>query len=299
VERVMGGRAGASLLIAAVAVACGRGKFEKIEPVGKLDSGQRAKLPSVVPRVSALLREVRAERKAVPAPWLAEAVKQFPKSSHSLNAGELRELGAVALKVGNWAFGYAVSAAGLENSSGLEADFLLMRARSLRDRDDIRSVVCAAAAAQLARHARSMDTLNEAVEFSQSELGTDGPPLTVEQANDVLRREKEWPTFPKGKQPGPDYRDLAPCNCPSCRLERGEILDPFEADDDEDDDDIFPDDIMKTFPPPPPDMPHDIARMLLEEAEKAVNRGETFEEFLDRTMGRPPGGAKKKGKRRK
>jgi hypothetical protein len=75
---------------------------------------------------------------------------------------------------------YAASAAGLKRGGSSEAAFLLLRAQALPDDDFVRRSVCAATAAELARRARDLPLLEEAVDFLRGELATDGPPITLE-----------------------------------------------------------------------------------------------------------------------
>jgi hypothetical protein len=159
--------------------------------------------------------------------------------------------------------------------------------------------VCAAAAAQLARHERQMDVVEMAVELlADSPLGEIS--LTPEQASAVVQQEKAERAFPTSYRPGPDYSDLLGtglCTCPTCRRARGEAAGPFE-DFEEADGDAGLDAILDEtgFPP---DMPPEIARMLLEETSKAAQRGEPLDSLMNRLFGPGAGfgGRRKKGRR--
>jgi hypothetical protein len=103
------------------------------------------------------------------------------------------------------------------------------------------------------------------------------------------------------RRPGPDYSDFfgdSLCNCPKCRRARGEAASPFEDFKDDDDDadlDAFFDGMEL-----PPDMPPQIAKMLFEETQKSVQRGESLDSLLNRVFGSAAGfgGRRRKGRRR-
>ena len=185
---------------------------------------------------------------------------------------------------------YAVSAVGLSRGGETEARFLLLRARSLPERQFERRAVCAAAAAELARHQRDSELVKEAVELVRGPYGSDSPPLTLDQARQVLQTEKAEPAVTRPGRRAPDYRGIvgAQCPCPKCRRARGEAVDPF------DDDVDFDEEAFGI----PPDMPPEIARMLFEETKDAVRRGESLDEFMARLTGRGlPRRKRKKGRR--
>jgi hypothetical protein len=259
---------------------------------------ERAALPEAVVRVTELARDMQMSQ-PIPGDWLVETARQFPRSSQSLNAGQLQTLAEAGLCAKNLELAYAVSAAGLERGGPTEATFLLLRARSLPRYGDGRRAVCAAAAAQLARHERQMDVVEMAVELlADSPLGELS--LTPEQASAVVQQEKAERAFPTSYRPGPDYSDLLGtglCTCPTCRRARGEAAGPFE-DFEEADGDAGLDAILDEtgFPP---DMPPEIARMLLEETSKAAQRGEPLDSLMNRLFGPGAGfgGRRKKGRR--
>jgi len=87
------------------------------------------------------------------------------------------------------------------------------------------------------------------------------------------------------------------CDCPNCRRARGEAVSPFE-DFEEDDDEVDLDEALDNMPLPPGVTP-EMARMLVQEAVKSVERGESMDAMLNRVFGSAPGGRKrKKGGRR-
>jgi hypothetical protein len=142
-----------------------------------------------------------------------------------------------------------------------------------------RSVVCAKAAAELARHQQDTALVKEAVEHVRGFFEFDHRPLTLAQARSVLQREAAAPEPPTRGRPGPDYTDLIGdvCQCAGCRRDRGEALDPYddlEGDEFDDDEDV-PFEL-------PAGMPPAMAATLVEEIQKAIRRGESLDEFTAR-----------------
>jgi hypothetical protein len=229
----------------------------------------------------------------IPRPWMIEAANRFPESRHTLDTGRLRALAEAALLAGHAELAYAVSAAGLERGGATDARFLLLRAQSVTE-PFTRRVVCARAAAALARQQQDTELVDEAVELVRGLFEFAQVSLTLDQARDVLQTEKAEPRPPSRKRPGPAYRQLVPeCQCPKCRRARGEVVDDFDDfdDDDVDDDEDFGIEL-------PPDIPPEIAEMFAQEALKAMRRGESVEEFLARLLaGGPPRRRRKKGRR--
>ncbi|PYT31702.1 MAG: hypothetical protein DMG57_04455 [Acidobacteria bacterium] len=299
VERVLGSKAAAALLIFGVANASKQGALENLPPIEMLGKTERAALPEAVIRVVELAKDMQMSR-PIPRDWLAEAAKQFPRSSQSLNVGELQTLAEAGLYAEQFEMAYAVSAAGMERGGPTVASFLLLRALSLPGYQEERRAVCAVAAAQLARQQRHMDVVDRAVElFADSPFGDIS--LTPEQASTVVRKETAERAFPTAHRPGPDYSDFlgaALCNCPKCRRASGEAVGPFE-DFEEDDDDVDLDAFLDGMELPP-DMPPEIARILLEETQKSAQRGESLDSLLNRLFGSGTGfgGRRKKGRRR-
>jgi hypothetical protein len=299
VERVLGGKAAAALLIFGVANASKQGALEKPPPIEMLGKTERAALPEAVTRVAELAKDMQMNQ-GIPGGWLAETAKQFPRSSQSLSVGQLQTLAEAGLYAKHFELAYAVSGAGLERGGPTEANFLLLRAAALPEYQEERRGVCAVAAAQLARQQRHMDVVEKAVELiADSAFG--GLSLTPEQASTVVRKEKAERAFPTAYRPGPDYSELleaALCDCPKCRRARGEAAGPFE--DFEDDDDDLDLDAILDGTPLPPDMPPEIARILFAETKKSVERGESLDSLLNRVFGSGAGFGRrrKRGRRR-
>ena len=298
VERVLGSKAAAALLIFSLAYASKQAGTEEPPSLETLGKRERAALPEAVVRVVELAKDMQTNQ-SIPAGWLEETAHQFPRSSQTLEVGQLQTLGEAGLSAEHFELAYAVSAAGLERGAPTEASFLLLRALSLPKGGEGRWAVCAVAAAQLARQQRQMDVVEKAVELLAGSPFNDLT-LTAEQASTVVRKEKAERAFPTVYRPGPEYREFlrdALCGCPDCRRARGEAAGPFE-DLEEDDDD---DDIEAIFEGAelPPDMPPEIARLLFEETRKAVESGEPLDSLVNRLFGPGAGGGRRrKGRRR-
>ena len=299
VERVLGSKTAAALLIFGVAHVSKQGAIERRPPIGMLAKTERAALPEAVIRVVELAKDMQMNQ-AIPWDWLVETAKQLPRSSQSLDVGQLQTLAEAGLYAKHFELAYAASAAGLERSGPTEASFLLLRALSLQEFEQERWVVCAAAAAQLARQRRQMAVVEKATELLAGSPYCDLS-LTPEQASAVMEKEKAERAFPTAYRTGPDYSDFlgaSLCMCAKCRRARGGAVGPFE--DFDDDDDHFDLDAIFGGMELPPDMPREIAKILFEETAKAVQRGESLDSMLNRLFGRGAGfgGGRKKGRRR-
>lgn len=299
VERVLGSKAGAALLIFGVASASKQAPLEQPPPVEMLGKAERAALPEAVTRVAQLAKDMQMSQ-PIPGDWMEETSKQFQRSSPSLAVGQLQTLAEAGLYAKRFDLAYAVSAAGLERGGTTEAAFLLLRALSLPEHNEERRSVCAAAAVQLARQHRQMDVVEKALDLL-ADSSFDDLSLTLEQASTVVQTEKSERTHPTARRPGPDYSDLLYeklCDCPKCRRARGEGVSPWE-DGDEDEDEYDLDAILDETALPP-DMPPEIAKMLLGEVQKSIQRGESLDSMLNRVFGPGAGfgGGRKKGRRR-
>ena len=308
VERLLGSRAAAAMLLGVIASDVKPRAVGRFEPVDRLGAAERAVLPAALAQVAALAADLQMSLN-LPPDWMAETAEQFGNSQQSLDVDELRLLGGAALSAGRPDFAFAVSAAGLERDGATGARFLLLRARALlapapRPRGgrstaprsaSERGTVCAAAAAALARQQRDLALVDEAVDMN----GVRRLLLTDEQAASVLEKERAHAAWPAGRQRGPDYRallDPVECQCPDCRRARGEAAgsfedldEPFDGLDDSDEDLDF--DL-------PPDMPPALAAELMEEIRKAIARGESPDEFIARLRGGGTRRRARKGRRR-
>jgi len=252
-------------------------------------------LPVALARVTALAAEMHLKLE-VPGSWMIEVAKQFPASRQTLDAAQLRSLAESAVRAGVGDLAYAASAAGLERGGATEVRFLLLRAQAVTGQF-ARRVVCAKAAAVLARQQQDTELVEESVELVRGLFEFDHVSLTFDQARDVLLKEKAAGEPPSKRRPGPTYDDLigGACQCARCRRKRGEAVDP--ADDLDDDEFVEDEDFgFESLP----DMPPGMAEMFAEEIAKAIRRGESVEEFIARLLaGGPPRKSKRRRKKRR
>jgi len=292
VERLLGHRMAAQLLIFGAAVASKQRALEKLEEPGSLSTADRAAIPTSLARVTALFQDLNCGDCQISWPYIEEAAKQLRGSSSSLDAGQLQVLAEAGLNAKHFDLAYTASAAGLERGGATEARFLLLRARALPQLQFERRALCTAAAAHMARQHRDMDLLEQAVALLRGPLESADLVLTAEEAEEVLRKEKAEPASLGRNAPGPDYGAMLRkklCDCPDCRRERGESVEPFE--------DMDLDEILASTPLPP-DMPKEIAQILLEETKRAVERGESLDSLMARLFG-PEARSGSKKRRRK
>jgi tetratricopeptide (TPR) repeat protein len=291
VERLLESGTAAAVLLSAIAGAAKQRALWPLGPIETLSAQERTTLPVILARVAALAADVRVKVE-LPGPWMLEVANQFPAGRPTLNTGQLLLLAELALRVNQFELAYAVSAEGLERGGATEARFLLLRARSVTGAVD-RRVICAKAAAELARHQQDTVLVEEAVELVRDLVGVDAVSLNLEQAREVLAKERAATKPPRKDRRGPDYSNLFGklCQCEQCRRQRGEIaglIDDFEPDAGED----FGFDRPLEVPP-------EIAEMFLDEARKAMRRGESVDEFLAKLLAEgPPTGRRRKGRRK-
>ncbi len=300
IERLLESRAAADLLIFAVATASKRTELHGLQKVGKLAKSERTSLPAAIARLEGLARDVQFSLR-IPSAWFGETARQFRRTHSKLDVTQLQTLGDAALEANEREFAYAISAAGLERGSSAHAQFLFLRARSLPEWNFERRMICAAAAAKIAREQGQHDLAAKARDLLRGPFN-DAIELTPAQLSEVLETEKRASTYPKGGRQGPQYRSIVGrklCNCPDCRRERGETMDEFDDFDDDEDYDFDEGDVAGGFEIPE-DMPPEIAKILLEETARAVQNGETLEELIGRLSGEGllPEPANRKSKRK-
>jgi len=298
-ERLLGGRIAANLWLFGVAVAAKqRALAGAVESPETLTPGERAGIPACLARVIGLARDLNSLDLQIPWTYIQETAAQLPASGASLNTAQLHLLAEAGVKAEHFDLAYVASSAGLERGGATEARFLLLRAQALPPQQFNRRALCAAAAAYLARQQRDMDLVEEATDLLSRPLRSADLVLTAEEAEEVLRREKAEPKSRGRNAPGPNYRELLQkrlCDCPDCRRARGEAVEPFEDDpfDDEPEDDLDLDEVFAGMPIPE-DMPPEVAKMLFEETQRAVDRGESLDSLLSRFFGPGAAGSRKK-----
>ena len=290
VERLLESRIAAELLIFGAAEAAKRRDLAPLGPVRLLDKTDLAPLSQGFARVVALFKDVQGMNLFLPLDYMDEVAKQISRGGQAIDTGQLLTLAEAGMTADHFQLAYAATSAGLEHGGVTEVKFLLLRSKSLPKGLTDRRMVCAAAAVELARQRLDMELVADAVQ-TLHQLAPQGFSVSIEEAVEVIRKEKQARTISAQGTPSPDYSDLfvtEKCQCPECRRRRGE-----EPDFDDDElDSIFGPEI-------PPDMPPEIAQMLYEETAKAVESGESLEDLLLRLQG---GGGflkkKKKGKRK-
>jgi hypothetical protein len=305
VVRLLGSDIAAGLLVCGISAAAKRRPVE-LPPVKNLSRAEQSALPARIARLVALAKDVGIKKFHLPFPYLKEAASQFPRVSGSLDIGQLRTLAETALAMDDDELAYAASGEGLSRGGETEARFLVLRARCLPERQGTRHAICAAAAAELARPHRDMETVGEAVDLVRRLLDSDPFTLTLDQAREVVRKEIAASDYPAGSTRGPDYSALLPnqlCNCPKCRRARGETPSPFN--DLDFDDDYFDDEKMeKMFNERVPEgMPPELAQMLFEVLKEGYRNGLSPDEILEGLedmggLGGSFGSKGKKGKRK-
>ena len=285
VEDLLGGRVAAGILLCAISRAAKLVGDADIEPVERLTQAERASIPAGLARIFALCRYFGLDDARPPIAYVREAVKQLPEIADSLDLAQIQSLAELGPR-GEFELRYAAAGAGMHRGGGREAAFLIMRAQSLPDWQEQRKMVCAAAAAELARERHDRETLHKAIEELHDMDASDFD-LDLEEAREVLTQEKAAWGFPTRSQPGPDYSSFFGggdvCQCADCRRRRGET----EIDED------LPDfDKLEI----PAGIPPELAKALLDEVRGAIARGESPDEFMERVLGPEPGPRKRKRK---
>jgi hypothetical protein len=309
--RLLGSDKAAWMLVCGISAAAKR-RPVALPLVENFSRAEQSALPAQIARLVAIAKDVGIAKFHLPLPYLEEAARQFPRVMGSLDANQLRTLAETALAMGDDEFAYAASGEGLSRGGDTEARFLVLRARSMPERQGDRHAICAAAAAELARPHRDMETVGEAVDLVRGAMDSDPFSLTLDQARDVVRKEIAASAYPAGNArsitPGPDYSDLMPdsqCDCPKCRRARGEKPRPFDDDDefdgnDSDDDDIDFAGMEKIFNERiPPGMPPEMAQMLFELLKEGYLNGISPDEILADLEGTESLGGSSRGKGKK
>ncbi|MCP4624929.1 MAG: hypothetical protein GY850_15600 [bacterium] len=188
----------------------------------------------------------------------------FYAQNNSLDPANIRIVAETALRSDDFQLAYAATGAGLMQPADTAARLLLLRARSLPIWEVDRRSDCIAAAIELARRARDMDLINEAVElhrvgkrglfgfsFFGNTVDEGNFSLEAEELDAILRTEKEareYPSMMPSAFDDFDEDDASKCrycdvkNCPdrdAPYLPDG--LDSEAFDDDDDDINEFPD----------------------------------------------------------
>ena len=269
IERFLGSATAAAFLTFIVTRSCNSSITRKPE----LPAADRDRLPAKLARISALAADLDLAME-LPRAWIEEAAKQFAEASQSLDLVQLRHLGACALCNQNRQFAFAVSVEGLRRGATAEAEFLLLRANAVIDRGRERAMVCALAAAGIARQRQELELSARAIDFLDESFKEHINSFTPEQIERVLKTEKaETKLVSWGR--GPDYSDMLDrqCDCPTCRAARGE--DPSSFDDEEDEYDPFSGMPVDGLPPA-------FRELMMAMVKEGIARNETPEQTMRR-----------------
>lgn len=304
-ERLLGNSVAAAVLTFGVASIAKRPELVFLPLPKQLTQQERKTIPASLARLMALARDFGIKKFALPVPYFAEAVDQFPVVRDSLDVEQVAALGQLGLATDHPKLAWAASQEGLKRGGPSEAQFLLLRAHAVPPGHESRQEVLAAAAAELGRFHRDMSVVDEAVEIVRDPFGGESVSLTLDQARDVVQRELRSSAFPSRSNQGPDYHDLVPadtpCQCPDCRRQRKEAEpDTFDygqsLNDKEDEFELDEGEMEKIFKEAvPKDIPPAFAQQMFEVLKQSFRTGESPEEIMSRVFGDP--GKKKKGRR--
>lgn len=223
------GSAAAALLSTMVSRAC---KYALVI-APHLPTDDREELPVTIARVAALGADVGLELE-VPRRWLEESRKRFAGISKTLDLVQLRNLGGCVLFNAAYEFAFDISVEGLRRGVSAEAEFLLLRARSLVVRDWERAMICALTAASVARQRQDLELGCRAVDFLGEEFKGDLNKFSPEQLGHVLKTEKAETEFPvRGRGPSYSKQLDRQRGFGSFRAARGEQTTPFDGFDEE------------------------------------------------------------------
>jgi hypothetical protein len=189
---------------------------------------------------------------ALPLPrgWEGHLLAALDQPDCPTDVTQILVLGESALRSGAMQLAYALSAVGLAQGMA-DAKFLFLRGRALPPWQDQRSEACCLAALELARRDRNVELTGKILDRVREnddcyweadflgDPGTVNGPLAPDLLSEILKEERAQNEFPvPGRSRPPNYVSelgLEVCDCPNCRVERGETAsDGDEADDGED-----------------------------------------------------------------
>ena len=314
---LLGSEAASKLLLGALAFAAKRPGLIIPPLKKKLTKAEQATFSATLlvamAAAAGIAEELEIPQFQIPFAAFQEATKHFSKNSANLTTTQLRLLGETAMENGRDEFAYLVSAAGLQREGPTVATFLFLRAESmaskmgLQQNEEVedRIEICATAARVLAQQHRDAELAGAAMAFLLSEFGGEPITLTLDQALDVVKRERGAPVYPRhGNGGGPRYLDMLEsqaCNCPDCRRQRGETedLDLFDLDESPL---PFDEERMRELfdQRAPKDLSPEVREFLFEKLRDAYLNPSFMDEILSGPIGDdvPDGKKKKKGKRK-
>jgi hypothetical protein len=221
-----------------------------------------------------------------PDKWIQPLIRALADSGAALNLVQLLGLGEAALLSSLGPLAFAISAQGLARG-GADARFLFLRARSLPVMEAERQDYTLVCALELARRERDMDLAGKILDELLSKykqrsrgsgfinaVGRDNFSMEPEVVNEILEEERKDSKFPaQGERNLPRYARQRQKVEPEWQASSREpAWSDLDLDDDEDVLDAL-DELIETMPP-------DAVKEML----KAMERGETAEEFIARKV---------------
>jgi hypothetical protein len=234
-------------------------------PSRRFGKSERAGLPEAVVRVVELAKDMQISQ-GIPADWLAETAKQFARGSQSLNVGQLQTLAETGLS----AQAFRTGLRGFRGRAGARrygrSEFSAIAGAGPCRTTERQGRCASRRQRKLARQQRQMDVVDKAVELS---LPIPLSPISPSPWNRPPRwsgKRRRSGRSPRRTAPAPT---IAICSGalvrlsqvpPRARRGRRSIRGSRRFEDDDLDLDALED------MPLPPDMPPEIGKMLLEEA---------------------------------
>jgi len=159
-----------------------------------------------------------------------QIMKELSKPNVSGDPRALAALGEAAIRHEDFPLAYTIAGVGLAQSTDTHGRFLFLRARSMPPWEAKRQSACLAAATELARRHHDSDLLDCIAGYREDLLEWSELPeaaasrIDTDEISRVVNSELAARQFPWSAPPGlpADYDD-GECQCPDCRMERGEM----------------------------------------------------------------------------
>ena len=286
---IMGSQLSAVMILWELLKACGLPANASGVAYAPLEGLDIDDLPSPVGR-ACLLGEDVGFPIAIPPFHVEELEDAFALGTPALDASAMRAVGKAALRDDCPELAHAVSIAGLLKGGAAVAGFLLLRARSLPFREQIRKIKCINAVISLAQRERDMDLIAEAIELRRKTDGAAylshfpgryvGPDFSTdpEALANFLEKEKadrEYPYDDDGYDDDEDFsaHECRSCDKKNCRDRKSEYMPDFDDDEwDDDDEDLLDDLLDDLLLDLPSDIPPEAVPLILEMRSKYGNK---------------------------
>jgi hypothetical protein len=226
-----GSRHTSDLILKAVARHCSYSDGIFAETLATLTKDTNSSMAASVARVWMLCADIGMHI-ALSGDWKTTLPKEVAQKNCCLNTAELLAIGELATVAKQYELAFAVSAKGLA-SGEQQAKFMLLRAESLPTSEFDRRQDCFAAALELARRQRNMELAASIIDTIRRyggfyAMNADEMRLTDDELAQILKHEQEYDKYGKnawlGRYKGiVKKRAIAPCDCPACRRQRGEL----------------------------------------------------------------------------